>query len=351
MKTRTRAVPTDRCTATGRRGTLGWVRGLQWGSHSGTWLTGLFLGGCGLSVAWRTARGANRRAGQVGSGLGPRWSALARRGGPGGRPAAPGKHEQALFGTGGVPEALTFRNGRGSHPVPRGRGTAARAPRPRRPPKRGEAAGRAARPPGALPAEPALQAAQPPSRRPLAGQEAAGTSGSPAVRGGPGPPLDMDNRKDEKSRTLCATSQEGLKVQGKEKRKRKRSRSRSSSISSTSSSSTTSTSSSSSHSSSRSSSSSSRDSPKSKSKKKKKEKHNKKKRIKENKMKKKKEKKKKRDKTGPVQLSKFFKNKKKNENYSMITGKKIKMKIKKTKKDKERDRNRAELLEFLNSAL
>lgn len=31
----------------------------------------------------------------------------------------------------------------------------------------------------------------------------------------------------------------------------------------------------------------------------------------------------------------FFKNKKKNENYSMITGKKIKMKIKKTKEDIE----------------
>ncbi|XP_030354750.1 ADP-ribosylation factor-like protein 6-interacting protein 4 [Strigops habroptila] len=86
----------------------------------------------------------------------------------------------------------------------------------------------------------------------------------------------MDDRKDEKSRTRCATSEEGLKGRGKEKRKRKRSRSRSSSISSTSSSSTTSTSSSSSRSSSRSSSSSSRDSPKSKSKKKKKEKHNKK---------------------------------------------------------------------------
>ncbi|XP_041269579.1 pre-mRNA-splicing factor CWC22 homolog [Onychostruthus taczanowskii] len=163
---------------------------------------------------------------------------------------------------------------------------------------------------------------------------------------------DMDNRKDEKSRTLCATSEEGLKARGKEKRKRKRSRSRSSSVSSTSSSSSTSTSSSSSRSSSRSSSSSSsRDSPKSKSKKKKKEKHNKKKRKKENKMKKKKEKKKRKEKTGPVQLSKFFKNKKKNENYSMITGKKIKMKIKKTKEDIERDRNRAQLLEFLNSAL
>ncbi|XP_010008972.1 PREDICTED: corepressor interacting with RBPJ 1-like, partial [Nestor notabilis] len=117
----------------------------------------------------------------------------------------------------------------------------------------------------------------------------------------------MDDRKDEKSRTRCAAPEEGLKGRGKEKRKRKRSRSRSSSISSTSSSSTTSTSSSSSRSSSRSSSSSSRDSPKSKSKKKKKEKHNK----------------------------KFFKNKKKNENYSMITGKKIKMRIKKTKKDLE----------------
>ncbi|KAH1173231.1 hypothetical protein KIL84_017070 [Mauremys mutica] len=121
----------------------------------------------------------------------------------------------------------------------------------------------------------------------------------------------MDNRRDEKCGTPCATSQEEMKVRGKDKRKRKRSRSRSSSISSTSSASTTTTSSScsssrfSSSSSSRSS-SSGRDSPKSKSKKRKKEKRNKKKRKKENKLKKKKEKKKKREKSGPVQLSKEF---------------------------------------------
>ncbi|TFJ99287.1 putative phospholipid-transporting ATPase ID [Platysternon megacephalum] len=176
--------------------------------------------------------------------------------------------------------------------------------------------------------------------------------GSPRRDLGP----DMDNRRDEKCGTPCATSQEEMKVRGKDKRKRKRSRSRSSSISSTSSASTTTTSSScsssrSSSSSSSRSSSSGRDSPKSKSKKRKKEKRNKKKRKKENKLKKKKEKKKKREKSGPVQLSKYLKDKKKTENYSMITGKKIKMKIKKTKKDKERDRNRAELLDFLNSAL
>ncbi|MED6257582.1 hypothetical protein ATANTOWER_027270 [Ataeniobius toweri] len=37
--------------------------------------------------------------------------------------------------------------------------------------------------------------------------------------------------------------------------------------------------------------------------------------------------------------------------YSMISGKKIKMKVKKSKKDKQRDKNRAELLDFLNSTL
>ncbi|KYO43646.1 RNA-binding protein with serine-rich domain 1-like [Alligator mississippiensis] len=93
----------------------------------------------------------------------------------------------------------------------------------------------------------------------------------------------MEEGQDERSRTICATSREEMKVRGREKRKRKRSRSRSSSISSTSSSS---------------------NSPKSKSKKRKKEKHNKKRRKKENKLKKKKEKKKKREKSGPVQLSK-----------------------------------------------
>ncbi|XP_050807904.1 uncharacterized protein LOC127050226 isoform X1 [Gopherus flavomarginatus] len=55
---------------------------------------------------------------------------------------------------------------------------------------------------------------------------------------------DMDNRHDEKCGTPCATSQEEMKVRGKDKRKRKRSRSRSSSISSTSSAGTTTTSSS-----------------------------------------------------------------------------------------------------------
>jgi len=35
----------------------------------------------------------------------------------------------------------------------------------------------------------------------------------------------------------------------------------------------------------------------------------------------------------------------------MISGKKIKMKVKKSKKDKQRDKNRAELLEFLNSTV
>lgn len=96
----------------------------------------------------------------------------------------------------GTPSAGAPPRPRGSCPggpaalrrSPARRGTAARVPRPRRPPKRGEAAGKAARPPGALPAEPRLQAAPPPSRRRLAGQEAAATSGSAAVRGGPGCP-------------------------------------------------------------------------------------------------------------------------------------------------------------------
>ncbi|XP_039594460.1 uncharacterized protein si:ch211-22i13.2 [Polypterus senegalus] len=66
--------------------------------------------------------------------------------------------------------------------------------------------------------------------------------------------------------------------------------------------------------------------------------------------KKKKGKKAKQEGSGPVQISKFLNEKKKNE-YSMITGKKIKMKVKKTKMDKERDKNRAELLDFLNSTL
>uniref|UniRef100_W5NHT4 Si:ch211-22i13.2 n=1 Tax=Lepisosteus oculatus TaxID=7918 RepID=W5NHT4_LEPOC len=74
---------------------------------------------------------------------------------------------------------------------------------------------------------------------------------------------------------------------------------------------------------------------------------------KEKKHKKKRDKKVKREKEssgGPVQISKFLKDKKKSDKYSMISGKKIKMKVKKTKKDKQRDKNRAELLEFLNSA-
>lgn len=54
--------------------------------------------------------------------------------------------------------------------------------------------------------------------------------------------------------------------------------------------------------------------------------------------------------SGPVQISKYLKERKKGK-YSMISGKKIKMKVKKSKKDKQRDKNRAELLEFLNSTL
>ncbi|RXM33703.1 hypothetical protein EOD39_5245 [Acipenser ruthenus] len=71
---------------------------------------------------------------------------------------------------------------------------------------------------------------------------------------------------------------------------------------------------------------------------------------KEKKHKKKKERKVKHDSSGPVQISKFL-NDKKSDKYSMITGKKIKMKVKKSKKDKQRDKNRAELLDFLNSTL
>ncbi|XP_032882256.1 uncharacterized protein DDB_G0271670-like [Amblyraja radiata] len=143
-------------------------------------------------------------------------------------------------------------------------------------------------------------------------------------------------------------------ISGKDKRKRKRSRSRSSSVTSTTSSSSSSSNSSSSLSSSSSSSksrnrSSSRESQKkSKIKKKKKEKQHKKRGKKE---KKKKQKKKKNASSGPVQISKFLKDRDKNDKYSTITGKKIKMKVKKTKGDKQRDRNRAELLQFLNSAM
>ncbi|XP_072907008.1 uncharacterized protein [Hemitrygon akajei] len=113
---------------------------------------------------------------------------------------------------------------------------------------------------------------------------------------------------------------------GKAKRKRKRSRSRSSSVTSTSSSSSSSSNSSSSSSSSsrsRSRSSSRESQKKSKIKKRKKEKQHK----------------------------KFLKDRDKSDKYSMITGKRIKMKVKKTRGDKERDRNRAELLQFLNSAM
>ncbi|XP_069787463.1 corepressor interacting with RBPJ 1 [Narcine bancroftii] len=136
----------------------------------------------------------------------------------------------------------------------------------------------------------------------------------------------------------------------KDKRKRKRSRSRSSSVTSTSSSSNSSSSSLSSSSSSRSRNrSSSRESQKkSKNKKRKKEKQHKKRGKKE---KKKKQRKKKNICSGPVQISKFLKDRDKSDKYSTITGKKIKMKVKKTRGDKERDRNRAELLQFLNSAM
>lgn len=55
--------------------------------------------------------------------------------------------------------------------------------------------------------------------------------------------------------------------------------------------------------------------------------------------------------SGPVQISKYLKERKKGGKYSMISGKKIKMKVKKSKKDKQAEKNRAELLEFLNSTL
>lgn len=54
---------------------------------------------------------------------------------------------------------------------------------------------------------------------------------------------------------------------------------------------------------------------------------------------------------GPIQISKYLKERKRKSKFSMISGKKIKMKLKKSKKDKLRDKNRAELLEFLNSTL
>lgn len=84
----------------------------------------------------------------------------------------------------------------------------------------------------------------------------------------------------------------------------------------------------------------------------KKEKHNKKKGKKEKKNKRKKDKKSKveEEPSGPVQISKYLKGKKKGK-FSMISGRKIKMKVKKSKKDKQMDKNRAELLDFLNSTL
>ncbi|GCB67203.1 hypothetical protein scyTo_0010213 [Scyliorhinus torazame] len=72
----------------------------------------------------------------------------------------------------------------------------------------------------------------------------------------------------------------------------------------------------------------------SKIKKRKKDKQHKKREKKE---KKRKQKKKKTVCSGPVQISKFLKDRDKSDKYSMITGKKIKMKVKKTKDDKEDD--------------
>ncbi|XP_048456561.1 protein FAM133-like isoform X1 [Rhincodon typus] len=154
--------------------------------------------------------------------------------------------------------------------------------------------------------------------------------------------IDSDRRKIKKPST--SSEEQKKRDRGKTKRERKRSRSRSSSTSSSSSSSSSLSSSSSSRSR-----SSSRDSQKqSKIKKRKKEKQHKKGGKKE---KIKKHKKKKNVCSGPVQISKFLKDRDRSDTYSMITGKKIKMKVKKTKDDKERDRNRAELLQFLNSAM
>lgn len=84
-------------------------------------------------------------------------------------------------------------------------------------------------------------------------------------------------------------------------------------------------------------------------KKRKKDKQHKKKSKKDKKHKRRKEKKD--EDGGPVQISKYLKDRTKGSKYSMISGKKIKMKVKKSKKDKQMDKNRAELLEFLNSTL
>eukprot|EP00884_Botryococcus_braunii_P019485 jgi/Botrbrau1/621/Bobra.0161s0014.2 len=49
----------------------------------------------------------------------------------------------------------------------------------------------------------------------------------------------------------------------------------------------------------------------------------------------------------PVQLSQYLHGE---EKYSVISGKKIKLKVDKTKEDREADRNRQQLLEFLNAS-
>jgi len=79
-----------------------------------------------------------------------------------------------------------------------------------------------------------------------------------------------------------------------------------------------------------------------------------KKRKKKKKKKSKKRAKKKADEApGPVQLSKFMKERRQKEeaHRSAVSGKKIKLKIKKSSKDKEREKNRKELLHFLNQTL
>ncbi|XP_064601855.1 pre-mRNA-splicing factor 38B-like isoform X2 [Liolophura sinensis] len=54
----------------------------------------------------------------------------------------------------------------------------------------------------------------------------------------------------------------------------------------------------------------------------------------------------------PVQLSKFMSERNQSETgRSAVSGKKIKLKLKKSKQDKERDKNRAQILDFLNAAM
>ncbi|EDV29102.1 uncharacterized protein TRIADDRAFT_52637 [Trichoplax adhaerens] len=54
--------------------------------------------------------------------------------------------------------------------------------------------------------------------------------------------------------------------------------------------------------------------------------------------------------SGPVQLSQYLQERKKDEDQrSAVSGKKMKLKIKKSTEDKQREKNRQELLNFLNS--